>query len=545
MFVQEPQQRDEFGRQRPAIDQIDGRHRVGALLADRDVGTALGDDRERHGTPNRFRHAVELQVHLRRRRGGVEFGTVTGGQPRDDVDEGRLVLEREVGRDPRPGAGPVVFRPRIGGVVAGGVVAVGPALTGSTGMAFTPTVSIAPVPSEDRRPRDDLHPLADAVGLDVLEVRVPDRDGEDPLTDEVAEHVVREVVEPVVGVPRVDGRHDEPAVGQRGARPMDGGVEPRPRVARREPSREEPSGVCRDERLPVVDHAVHGRLPDPLLTLLDQRVVAGQEVRLEDGVLRLERVGAEQSLAVDDHVDGEPGEPDRVLGQPLGGDSLDVLGVRVDPGLQRREGLRVDDEFALVADVGHLDPVVQRDRREFAEQPELPERMVVDPTAGGGARVEQAVERVIVLRLEPGRCALDDADTCERSAVPHRREVLADPIERAVVVRGQRWLPNVVPEPAAVALADRRDDARRGLVLRPDVGRVPRLGVVGRYRCGYRSATVSGPVAADPERRAVAHRFPSRTAGRYAQPSPSRLAVIVRSVRGWSSPRFKRYFLLL
>jgi len=137
-----------------------------------------------------------------------------------------------------------------------------------------------------------------------------------------------------VGVPRVDRRDREPAVGQRGAGSVGGRAEPRPGVARGEPPREEPPSVLGDERLAVVDDAVDGGLPDALFALLDQRLVAGEEVGLADGVLRLERVGAEQALAGDDHLDGEPGEADRVPGEPLGGDALDVLRVGVDTGLK-------------------------------------------------------------------------------------------------------------------------------------------------------------------------------------------------------------------
>jgi len=112
-----------------------------------------------------------------------------------------------------------------------------------------------------------------------------------------------------------------------------GRAEPR-QVLRAVSRREEPPSVLGDERLAVVDDAVDGGLPDALFALLDQRLVAGEEVGLADGVLRLERVGAEQALAGDDHLDGEPGEADRVPGEPLGGDALDVLRVGVDTGLK-------------------------------------------------------------------------------------------------------------------------------------------------------------------------------------------------------------------
>jgi hypothetical protein len=473
VFVQQPQQGDERRRQRPLLDQIDRRHRVRRLFPDRDVRAVRGDDRQRHRTPDGLRHVREVEVHLRGGRRGVQFHAVAGRQPGDHVDEPGFVVEREVRRDPTAAGERVdaaVTRRRLVRIAA---------------------------PSHHGRAGNDLHALADAVGLDVLQVRIPDRDGQRPLADEVAEHVVDQVVEAAVRARGRDRRRDQPSVDEEASHPAHRVVEPAARGVSGEPSREVSTGVVGDERRPVVDGPVDGRLPDPAFTLADELRVARQQVRLENGVLHAERVGPEQPLAVDDDVDGEAGELDRIPREPLAGDALDVVGAGVDPRLQRRERVRVDHELAVVADVGHFDPAVERDRRELAEQPKLTQRVVADPATGGRGRGEQPVEHPLVLRLEARLRPLDSAGAGERTAAAALCEVVANRLQRALVGRRERRLADPVAEPAAVALADRRDDARRGLVLRANVGGVPCLGVVWRDRGRHGRRLVA--VAADPQ----------------------------------------------
>ena len=107
------------------------------------MGAVLGDGRQRDRTPDGLVDAVGVEVHLRRGPARRQLDAVSGGQLRDDVDEGVLGVEPEVRR--------------LAAVAAG----------------------------------DDLDALADAIGLDVLEVRVPDGDGELAVAGQVPEDVVQ------------------------------------------------------------------------------------------------------------------------------------------------------------------------------------------------------------------------------------------------------------------------------------------------------------------------------------------------------------------
>ena len=70
ILVELPQQCDQFRREAVPLEQVDGRHHVGGLLADRDVRAVFANGRQRDGTADRLRDAGRAKVDLRACLGG-------------------------------------------------------------------------------------------------------------------------------------------------------------------------------------------------------------------------------------------------------------------------------------------------------------------------------------------------------------------------------------------------------------------------------------------------------------------------------------------
>ena len=442
-FVQQPQQGDQFRRQGVPVDQVHGRHRVGRLLADGDVGSVLADGRQGDGTPDGLLGVVDalagrVDVDLRAGVGGVEFGAVVGGQLGDDVDERALGVEGQIRRD-------------------------------------------APVVAEVG-PREHLHALVDAVGLDVFERVVPDGDGEFAVAHQIAHHVVQQVVESVVGEAVVDRWDRQIQFRERRADAVGHGVNPLRRVADGQLSREQRTGALADELHAVLDQAVDAGFPDPFLAGGDEFLVAGQQVRFADGIFRRKGVAAQQMLPVDDDGDLELVEGDGMPFDAFAGEALDVLRV-LEVGGRRRVVLGVDDDGVL-AHVGHVDAVVKGVGGQVVQTGQRTERVVGHPPPGGRRAVHEAVDDPPVFRVEPAFHPFDSPLAGPRPVDVRAVEVRLDGIEGVALARCQLGFTDLVVE--AVGLAYCHDDARVYLVLFAHVGCVPRCRVVRRQRCRHR-----------------------------------------------------------
>jgi len=139
----------------------------------------------------------------------------------------------------------------------------------------------------------------------------------------------------------------------------------------------------------------------------------------------------------------------------------------------------VDGE-AVPLGVGDLDVVVERERRQFAQAPELAERVELHASPGGPRAVGEPGDDPPVFLGEAVGDALAGALPGPGAGELGVGEVLADAVEGNSVARAEDRPPGVVREAAAVAgrLPDGDDDAGVDLVLRADVGRVPRVRAV-------------------------------------------------------------------
>jgi hypothetical protein len=177
-------------------------------------------------------------------------------------------------------------------------------------------------------------------------------------------------------------------------------------------------------------------------------------------------------------------EGDGVLFETLAGEPIEELGVGIEVGLGGREVVGVDPH-AVLAEVGHVDPVVQRVRRQLAEAGQRAQRVVLQPSSDRRRAVDEPVDHPLVFLLESGFDSLDRTFTRVRAVDVCVREVLLDGRQRVRVGRRQEWVPQIVLETGR-RLRDGDDDAGIDLVLVADVRRVPGVRVVRRDGCRNR-----------------------------------------------------------
>ncbi|HMB50048.1 MAG TPA: hypothetical protein VKM69_05255 [Natronoarchaeum rubrum] len=116
-------------------------------------------------------------------------------------------------------------------------------------------------------------------------------------------------------------------------------------------------GSFTDERVSIVNQSVDVRLPDPIFALLDEVLIAGQQVGFLNGILCRERVATEQVFTVYYDRDLELLERNSVCRQPLTDEPIEIRGVRLEFRLCRCVILSVDGQ-PVFGDIGDFYPIV-------------------------------------------------------------------------------------------------------------------------------------------------------------------------------------------